>query len=479
MKRFHTQIAFLLITAVISLGLSQAVLAKGPRNKVTVESATPAEATQGIEETVLVNGAGFDQGSSVQYLVTGTTDGSQVEVLSVEYVSSTQLKTKIRPKDAAIVTDYDIEVRTSSGRKGKGTTLFRVKSRDGDPCATSMETDPAIVYLTPSVKTGPRKDYVYTTDLKVTTSDGCKTTMLIEHAEQWLPATRKNEGKNRFIENVSRLRLTTSQNRGIVSWIDAYKEPWVLEYMEIFYDEQGDISINPVLGSYVSSIGYLITDQEILIQENGDLLAAVIEKEDNQATRRITVVNLSNPAEPEQVIESGTCFYLGPDGLCYSPRYGYLHWDPTGDVFYVEYQHAPETGFYTDYIFRVSSDLAGGWLPPEPLMTNVGTDPFQRELDLTGVSLDGLVGFELLNPDYSGNASPHLRGILDPGNCVPANPCNGNDAMYLMEGASGPWTAEDTMLFRDDGNILEYLNPYVSQESRTIVVGAGEFDSDM
>ena len=44
---------------------------------------------------------------------------------------------------------------------------------------------------------------------------------------------------------------------------------------------------------------------------------------------------------------------MGPDGLCYGPRYGPLYWDPTGSEFFVAYEHAPETGNYLDHIMRV------------------------------------------------------------------------------------------------------------------------------
>jgi hypothetical protein len=155
-----------------------------------------------------------------------------------------------------------------------------------------------------------------------------------------------------------------------------------------------------------------------------------------------------------------------------------LRWDPSGTAFFVEYQHAPETGYYTDYIFRVRSDFAGGWLAPEPIMTNVGTDPFQRQLGINGVSLDGLVGYSFLNPDYSGNASPFLRGILDPDSCTP-DPCDGNDGLVLMEGRAGPWTAEGTILYWEDGDLYEYVDPFGSPESRIIIIGADESDPDL
>ena len=76
MKRLHTYLIFVLTASLLMLGLSQVAVAKGPRNKVNVELATPSEATQGVEETVLITGSGFDEGSQVNYLVTGTSDAS-------------------------------------------------------------------------------------------------------------------------------------------------------------------------------------------------------------------------------------------------------------------------------------------------------------------------------------------------------------------------------------------------------------------
>jgi hypothetical protein len=117
-----------MVAAMLFLVMPLATTA-APPSKVTVTAAYPPEAFQGEELAVTVAGSGFDAGSTVGYLVTGTTDGSQVDVLMVEFISPSELRTFIRPKDNALVTEYDIEVRTMSGRKGKGTTLFRVKQK--------------------------------------------------------------------------------------------------------------------------------------------------------------------------------------------------------------------------------------------------------------------------------------------------------------------------------------------------------------
>jgi hypothetical protein len=308
-------------------------------------------------------------------------------------------------------------------------------------------------------------------------------------AAKWLPDTKGNAGKNRFIENVGGLRLVTLGDqgiiRGVISWYDTYREPWALEYQEFLYDQDKDIfTYVSEQGSYTSSMeDYLIVEQDVRIVETDTddeyyLLAALIEKEDNEAPRRIVVVNLSNGEEQE--ISSGTCHFVDPDDpeeLCFGPRYGPLHWDPTGSAFYVAYEHTPETGHYLDYIFRIRSDLNGGWLTPEPIVTNVGTDPFQVDLYIAGVSLDGFISYGYRNPDYSGNASSNLRGILDPGSCSP-NPCTGG-AGIVMEGRAGRWTAEGTMIFKENGNLHEYIDPSVSEEIRTLITGVDVYDSDL
>lgn len=134
MKRSNLYRNWLAVIATLMLALPLAAAGAPPQGggggKVSVTAAYPSEAFQGEELFVVVTGSGFDAGSTVGYLVTGTTDASQVDVLMVEFISPSELKTFIRPKDNALVTDYDIEVRTMSGRKGKGTTMFRVKLND-------------------------------------------------------------------------------------------------------------------------------------------------------------------------------------------------------------------------------------------------------------------------------------------------------------------------------------------------------------
>jgi hypothetical protein len=101
--------------------------------KVTVTAANPNAALQGEALDVVISGSGFGHGSTVRFLVTGTRDDTQIGVGTVDYDELTgDLLASIQVLETAQVVEYDIEVRASSGRGGKGTTLFRVRKRGED-----------------------------------------------------------------------------------------------------------------------------------------------------------------------------------------------------------------------------------------------------------------------------------------------------------------------------------------------------------
>jgi hypothetical protein len=111
----------------LALLVQQSVEA-APPTKVTVTAAVPDEAFQGAALPVVISGENFDAGSTVRFLVSGTKDDSQIEIGTVMYNPDGTLTADIQVRDDAQVIEYDIEVRTSSGRRGKGTSLFSVKS---------------------------------------------------------------------------------------------------------------------------------------------------------------------------------------------------------------------------------------------------------------------------------------------------------------------------------------------------------------
>jgi len=104
-----------------------------PPVKVTVTSANPNSALQGEALDVVISGSGFGHGATVKYLVSGTNDESQINVMSVSYNEADEtLTTTIQVGGVAEISDYDIEVRNTSNRRGKGTTLFSVLANDNN-----------------------------------------------------------------------------------------------------------------------------------------------------------------------------------------------------------------------------------------------------------------------------------------------------------------------------------------------------------
>ena len=127
--RFKQISVFLLMLAVSLLLLDAHA---GKPVKVTVTDADPPSALQGELTEVEIDGTGFDAGSTARFIVTDTRDDTQIDVNEVTFdAQSGKLKAKIKVKDAALPVEYDIEVMNSSGRRGKGTTLFRVRTREG------------------------------------------------------------------------------------------------------------------------------------------------------------------------------------------------------------------------------------------------------------------------------------------------------------------------------------------------------------
>lgn len=107
--------------------------------QVRVTAATPSSAYQGTPSLdVVVTGSGFDASANVQYFVSGTTNPGGITVRNVTYRKSSELVTTIEVADGAVLASFDIQVTLSTGRKGKGTTLFKVQTKP-------IQTSPGIV----------------------------------------------------------------------------------------------------------------------------------------------------------------------------------------------------------------------------------------------------------------------------------------------------------------------------------------------
>lgn len=125
-KRITVTFLSLLVLGLAPIGAALA--------QIKVTAATPSSAVQGtFSLDVVVSGSGFNSSAKVQYFVTGTTNPGGITVKKVVYRNSNELVTTVDVADTAVLASFDIQVTLSNGRKGKGTTLFSVKTKPTGP----------------------------------------------------------------------------------------------------------------------------------------------------------------------------------------------------------------------------------------------------------------------------------------------------------------------------------------------------------
>jgi hypothetical protein len=130
---------YLTALAIAPFGVSHA--------QVKVTAATPSSTVQGtVSLDVVVSGSGFDSTSTTQFFVAGTTNPGGITVKKTTFRNSREVVATIDVADQAVIASFDIQVTLSSGRKGKGTTLFTVQSKTSDPCAVAGLDFPAFIY---------------------------------------------------------------------------------------------------------------------------------------------------------------------------------------------------------------------------------------------------------------------------------------------------------------------------------------------
>ena len=102
----------------------------------------PNSATQGtINLNVTVGGKGFKAGAKAQWFISGTTNPGGVTVNSTAFVNSNTLTANITVSSTAYVGGFDIVVKNTDGRTGKGTELFAVQSTPGHVHRCSVAVD--------------------------------------------------------------------------------------------------------------------------------------------------------------------------------------------------------------------------------------------------------------------------------------------------------------------------------------------------
>lgn len=112
--------------------VARVLMANPASAQISVTNALPNSAVQGTTNlNVTVGGKGFKAGAKAQWFVSGTTNPGGVTVNSTAFVNPNTLTANITVSGTANVGGFDIVVKNTDGRTGKGSELFAVQSPPG------------------------------------------------------------------------------------------------------------------------------------------------------------------------------------------------------------------------------------------------------------------------------------------------------------------------------------------------------------
>jgi hypothetical protein len=136
MKRERTMSHSVIITL---LAFTFALASNSASAQISVRSANPNSTIQGTTNlSVTVSGSGFKKGASAEWFISGTTNTGGVTVNSTAFVNSTTLTANITVSTTAYVGGFDVQVRNTDGRTGKGIELFSVQTNSGQCADTPL-----------------------------------------------------------------------------------------------------------------------------------------------------------------------------------------------------------------------------------------------------------------------------------------------------------------------------------------------------
>jgi len=142
------------ILRLVVFALAFVMCSPGAYAQIQVTSAVPDNASQGtLNLDVVLKGNGFKKGAKAQWFVTGTTNPGGVTVNSTAFNNSGQLTANITVASDAVIANFDIVVKNSDGRTGKGTELFAVQSKTAT-CPATVPLNPPVSSLACSTATG-------------------------------------------------------------------------------------------------------------------------------------------------------------------------------------------------------------------------------------------------------------------------------------------------------------------------------------
>jgi FG-GAP-like repeat len=138
MKRRLISFGWLAIATATLLGSPATTTAQ-----IQVDSTNPGAAPQGTTNlNVTITGSGFQKGAKAQWFLSGTTNPGGVTVNSTAFNRSSQLTANITIASDAVVSGFDVVVKNTNGRTGKGTDLFAVTTK-GTPIGCSTTGTPS------------------------------------------------------------------------------------------------------------------------------------------------------------------------------------------------------------------------------------------------------------------------------------------------------------------------------------------------
>lgn len=294
----RTKITAVLLMLTISLAWLDVAAAKGPR--VKVEQAIPGEAEQGQQIlAVKIKGSGFQAGDTVHFLVAGTKDEAQIDVSVAVYDPATgDLNTIINVSEKATISGYDIEIRRTSGRGGKGTDLFKVKGKGGgkpppDPeppvetsCYDYESAFPSFAY---AVQTSGRKGNTGY-DIFLSNADG-DCSILIH--------TTGYKGNN------FELAYSQSGNNGVITWKQSTNENAGRKDPSVNWDQikvlrftasnkEMTTSLPLALGAVANSGADGITYKAIDLSSDGNTIVVSYADASDNSVRLIDISNCSS-----------------------------------------------------------------------------------------------------------------------------------------------------------------------------------------
>lgn len=457
------RICLMALAAVVLLGagVNPALAAKGGGGKVSVTAAEPGSANQGEQLEVTISGDGFDDGSEATFFITGTSDASQIIVDSTTYDSATgKLKASIRVNGAAQVADYDIEVRNSRGRRGKGTTLFKVQSVE-TACTGFEPKEPEIAYLTALKKDGEYE----TQDLYLSSASGCDRYLLLEDAAIKVPGDVYNgqQQPGPYLAGVRGLRLDIEGDQGVVTWRNEEIELDRLYALRFTVYPTGVVAADASGPSvvYVTPSGAEVQQADVRINGDNQLELLVLEGENIGAEigeRRLVSTNVDTLETT--VLMAGSCPAQDATSKCYMPDTFRPWWNEDGTAAFINL-------LTTDYWTAIGrlSRVEGVWQPAQVLMAD------DHQVSVKGIRSDGLMAYTHFQREYHRNGrvkrSYKLAYSIDPAYCDIVSECIPADGTLMsIDTTKYPmhWTRSGGFLFLETGpgvqrTIREYTDP--------------------